>query len=691
LSAAIPSLRNLVFSVGLLLILISVSPGLIENVSAATATGFLRANVAGAPSAATTFTSTGQSIVGSFTSFGGISETQAVAPPDVQVASSQTYIVEMVNLQASIFNKQGSLVKTMSLSSFFGSGSDSLSDPKVLYDPYSGVSGRWFASILDITTNRVLLAISSSSDPTMTPWPTYNGLISASPYCPDQPILGINDDKIVVAANDLTSCITSQSFVGSQYWVITKNDLVNGAPSPGIQSFGPSASLFSVHPAHSLSPTATEYLVANAVASITNGSPNVYAGYVQIISITGVPPNVPTSPPQQQVSLANPITATVFAYQPGTSNFINTDDFRLQDAAFYNSRIWFAFNDGCTPAGDSMQRSCFRLIQLGTAQSPIAETQDFDVGTNGQYLFYPSLSVDGLGNMDVVYGYSSSSSVTGGTNIYPSVAVTGQGYADPASTLAPPLTVLQGSAPANEACRLYGSVTACRYGDYFGAAVDPGNTNLVWIGGEFYASNTWSTQIVSIRVGIPTIVTVNPSTVVAISQWCDSYTCAHTPQNAFTPDTNNATFHYNPGHAIPYGEGPPWASYSYSASIPSGSFISKVEIGALHAEWGYPKYCYGGSSCKGALVPPVGVLTISLNGLSQTTYLGSSGVPFTYATQYVDATSLSTSWSPILLSQLVAQYGFSNYWKCGLVNNNSNYYCNSYLDWLPLRLTYLTT
>jgi hypothetical protein len=138
---------------------------------------------------------------------------------------------------------------------------------------------------------------------------------------------------------------------------------------------------------------------------------------------------------------------------------------------------------------------------IDTTTSPAAVKQDFDFGVNGQYLYYPALKMDGIGDLDLIYGYSSST-------IFSSLAVTGQSATDPANSLTPPQTLKAGSA----------TDTSTRYGDYFGSGLDPSNRNIVWVAGEYHSDTTgacgsfgscWSTFIGSITTVSPVPVTLN--------------------------------------------------------------------------------------------------------------------------------------------------------------------------------------
>ncbi len=420
-------------------------------------------------SPASTAFSVSASSVNSSLGFDGLNQVQSCncAPPDVQVATGPNSLIEMVNLETEIFSKQGSSLKALSLSTFFSTGTDSLSDPKVLFDT---PSGRFFASILDISALSIKVAVSASGDPAGA-WTIFT--LGTSGKCSDQPIIGISDDKFVASANDFTSCSKTGRLAGAQFWVLNKSEMVAGAANIDLASFGPNSTLFSVHPAHSLSSTTTEFMVSTGSGSKANS--------VEIFSITGVPPGTVAV---SMVSLStSQITLPPGGIQPGTSVLVNTGDARVEDAAWLQGKIWYAFNEGCIPPGDTVTRSCLRLTQVNTSTSSII--QDFDFGASGQYYFYPALRVDSLGDLDVVYGYSSST-------IFPSLAITGRAISDPFGSLVQPKNLKLGSADQ----------TSGRYGDYFGAGVDPSSTTTVWVAGEYTsnAGGVWSTFIASMNV-----------------------------------------------------------------------------------------------------------------------------------------------------------------------------------------------
>ncbi|HVH16168.1 MAG TPA: dockerin type I domain-containing protein [Candidatus Angelobacter sp.] len=428
-------------------------------------------------------------------SFEGLNQTESCTciPPDVQVATGPNHVFEMVNRAGRIFSKQGALVQSLNLTKFFLTGNDSLTDPKVLFDQ---ISGRWFASILAGTANfsvgNVTIAVSSTSDPSGM-WNIYVIPTGLSGILPDQPILGVSDDKVDVSANDFSG----PSFKGGQYWILNKSEMTAGVRSIEYATYGPVGvsaataspgfALGSVHPVDSLSPTVTQYMVSTGTSLENNA---VSTNAVQLFAVTGIPPGNLTfrlfSLPVSTISNPDP------GIQPGGN--IDTRDLRVEDASWFQGKLWLTVNDSCMLSGDTGFHACIRLIEIDTAVPTVL--QDFDFCAVNTSCFYGALRTDSQGNLAVIYGFSSST-------IYPSLAVTGQAIGDPLNTLKQPLTLIAGTA-INQPPR-FGS----RYGDYFGASVDPADQTLVWVAGEyinnstrkcFGAQNCWSTRIGSIRV-----------------------------------------------------------------------------------------------------------------------------------------------------------------------------------------------
>lgn len=398
-----------------------------------------------------------------------------VTPPDVQVAAGPINIMEMVNLEGEAWTKDGTPQgQPFDLAAFFGTGSDFISDPKMFYD---NSSGRWFASITDVSSGTVDIAVSSTSDATGD-YCIYS-LKGTNSAILDQPILGSSDDKIVVSANDFDS--STLQFVHAQYWVMSKQDMLSCSPLDFVTKT--TASYFSIHPVQSLTDTTTQYMVSTSQTKV--------GSFVNVFAINGVPPNqVTVSVSQLPVSaISNPPSAT----QRGTFFRLDSGDYRVQDAVWSNGTLWLAHDNKCRPAGDRVARSCLHLVQLDTRSMSVR--QDFDYGMAGKYLFYPALRELPTGGIVLVYGLSSSMQ-------YPQVDVTEQASSDPPNSVEKPTTLEIGKGPVS---LLLGclNATGCRYGDYFGASLDPTNPDLVWVAGEYGSGQlsysglgkTWATEI----------------------------------------------------------------------------------------------------------------------------------------------------------------------------------------------------
>jgi K319-like protein len=431
-----------------------------------------------------TSTSASPSIGKVIPGFDGLTKSQAgfngntFFPPDVPLAVGPTHVVQLVNLAGEIFTKRGVSVSTFSLPTFFkvSGTNDKLSDPRILYD---SLSGRWFASLGDGTTNNVFLAVSTTNDPTRT-WNIYQFGFS---NCPDEPGIGMNDDKFAISAN-LFSSTCNGPFTGVQYYIVNKSDLINGLANPHFVVSSPNASLFSVYPVQSLSSTSTLYMVSVGDDQSNSISLYSFTGTVSsnnnnlVLKIVSLPIQTTHIPPD--------------ALQPGTTTKLDTGDARVENAVWYQGKMWVGFNDACTPPGDMLTRACIRFDKIDANTNTVL--QDFDRGDIGVYYFYPGLQIDGNGNLDYIYGYSS-------TSTFPSLAASGQAVGSTSNTFLKPITLKLGTA----------ADASGRYGDYFEGAVDPSNTSIVWVAGEYHSSSDWSTFISAIDQLPGTSTTIIPS------------------------------------------------------------------------------------------------------------------------------------------------------------------------------------
>lgn len=378
--------------------------------------------------------------------FDGLSEDGWI-PPDVQVAAGPQNVVEMVNNEMGIWSTSGAAEGTRALSDFFGTGSDSISDPWVVYDTGSG---RWFAAILDKTRDNLQIAASHSGDPTgawsvwLHPW-TINGL----PVFLDQEFLGTSDSQVAMTANLYS--LDGTQFKGTAAYVFSKAELVAGASIISYwYYYNYTGSLFSLRAAHSLGTTQTGWL-----AALHPGA----ASSVQLFAVTGTPPNAQVS--SFTVPLGAAVDPPPQGSQPG-GPAIDTGSTRLLDAVWQAGILYLTFNEACGDT-DGTTISCAAVVAISTVTHQLLWR--INIGGGGEDAFYPAAAPDPDRNVLVSFGVSS------GTE-YPSAEAAGI----PAG----------GQTPLSWASVADGThaINNDRYGDYFGAAVDPTHPHAVWLAGE---------------------------------------------------------------------------------------------------------------------------------------------------------------------------------------------------------------
>jgi hypothetical protein len=428
--------------------------------------------------------------VSGFDGLGSNDTCKGCLPPDVHIAVGRDHLVQTINGAIGFWSKNGTYITAKDLNELFNVSSGSItSDPSVLYD---NVTDRWLASILDATNRSVRLAVSITPDPlgswNITNFP-FTG-VNSSMGCPDRPVMGISDDKLVISSNLFWKDNNGRCpydgdgaevhFMGVQFVVVDKNDLV----SEGIlqyKSFEDRRSSF--FPVKSFTPRSELLLVSVGDDTATR---------LSVITIEGDAPDdliLIRSRPNIQTSHIPPN-----AIQPNTNVRIHTGDARVLDAVASSNEVWITFNDACTPSGDTLTRSCFRLLHLDLDNGSLI--QDFDVGFKGSYFFYPALAVDTQKNLFAIFGYSSST-------IFPSLAIIRQSVGSELNTITSSFLIRRGENENREGDLIPpqicdGQNPCARFGDYFSATIDPLNPSTIWVAGEYYKEPTYSTYIASI-------------------------------------------------------------------------------------------------------------------------------------------------------------------------------------------------
>jgi fibronectin type III domain protein len=413
--------------------------------------------------------------------------TAGAIPPDTQIAVGPNHVLEAVNLEVRVWSRPTTTPHVLydtDLASFFGVSIFDfftiVSDPRVVYDP---ISDRWFVSCVTLDPYLYLvgdwrIAVSKTNDPTGA-YTLYQAEFNGE--FPDFPSLGLSDDKLAVTGNafDLP---TMSNFLGSEFLVANKADLVAGVSNPASTYYGHPQPVDTIQVAKSLSSTSKLYLAA---VPADGGSKTL-----EIWSIDGVPGvgngDVATTTP---LTLQAPLAVPPDAVEPGSVR-IMTNDARLQDLSYRNGQLWMSSNTGCTPDGGATVRSCLHFAQVDTATMTIA--QEITYGESGVDYYYPAVTTDAAGNMVSVFTRSSSSE-------YPSVYTGGHQSSDAPGTFQSP-TIVRAGVSAYDA-----SPNDQRWGDYSGIAVDPFDGGAsVWLAGQLMGAGggmNWTTWIAQVSAG----------------------------------------------------------------------------------------------------------------------------------------------------------------------------------------------
>ena len=137
------------------------------------------------------------------TVFAGQSEQGGIAPSDMALAVSQTWVVQVVNEVIAVYDKSGVLQAGFpkSLGTFVGGSGDN-GDPRAFYD---WSANRFVVVVDDFTNGRTYVAASATSDPrgawhvySFNVWGTANCRTGA---CNDFPTTGFDDQTIYLGIN----------------------------------------------------------------------------------------------------------------------------------------------------------------------------------------------------------------------------------------------------------------------------------------------------------------------------------------------------------------------------------------------------------------------------------------------------------------------------------------------------------
>ncbi len=416
-------------------------------------------------------------------------------PPDTQGTVGPNHLMTTLNSQVRIQNKDGTIVSTVSMSTFWAAMNVAEAfDPRVLYDPYAN---RWiFSAGADpqIASASILVGVSQTSDPTGN-WNLYKiKADTGGTLWADFPTLGFNSKWIVVQANMFSNA--SEAFSHSNIWALDKANLYAGGS--GSYTVLKSTAGFTQFPAATYDNTiATEYLL-----ELWNGS----IGQLRLSTITG-----PLGNEVLSVGVAFPSTGAIWQEAAGVTNFapqlgsalkIDLDDTRILNCVYRNGAVWAA-QTIYLPGTGTPKRSAAQWWQIDTTVGNIGRVLQrgrIDDPTNNFDFAYPSIAVNKKG--DAMIGYSRF-----GASQYASANYAFHSASDAGGTNEGDTLLKTGEAPYYKD---FGSKDN-RWGDYSNTAVDPANDTDLWTIQEYASfSNNWGTWWGQLALASPTS-TITPS------------------------------------------------------------------------------------------------------------------------------------------------------------------------------------
>jgi hypothetical protein len=416
-------------------------------------------------------------------------------PPDPIGAVGPDHLVSIVNGSIEWHTRAGVQENSQGLG--LGSGGtaagsffeplnpvNALFDPKVIYDQHAGRFVVVALELQDVTrgdpadTSRILLAVSVDSDPNGS-WffHAINSRVDLGglEYWADYPGFAVDEEAVYITNNMYT--FASNAYGGSLLWIVDKGlgsgGLYDGGAT-GVAIFDP----YTVAGVPTLTSQPAHVFGAGGVPGVGNpgtflvGYSGLSNGTQEFLSIIRVddPLGISGGPvfAHQYVNVGDIDNTTVpmpDAPQAGTATLVETNDRRALHAVWRDNALWATAQ--VVGSGTDAGQATAHWWQLNTATlESISVAQQGDVGgediAGGTYTFFPSIAVDGSGNMGIGFAVSA-------PGIFPSAAYTGRLSSDPLGTVQPSEIFAAGQ---DFYIRTFGS-TRNRWGDYSGIAVDP--------------------------------------------------------------------------------------------------------------------------------------------------------------------------------------------------------------------------
>ncbi len=424
-------------------------------------------------------------------------------PPDGGVAAGPVNVVGVVNSTIQVYDKNGNLLSSQTLSNFFNGipgGSDFIFDPSVVYDSDIGRFWVLATSAHDSSggdpTNRstLLVGISNSSDIVAGGWSIFwlddtingDGSDGDRNAC-DYPHFGIDAQAIYFSCNMFSfPFFSGGSFQYAKVRIMTKDQFMGAGCCSWWDFWDLRERFLNLFTSFTVRPAIMHFSRASdgdfwVNAEGDNGTLKVRRLTNAQNCCNGVGPNLDDA--DQGVGSFN---SPPGAQQPGTSTTIDSGDFRLLFATWQFGHLSTGQSLACNP-GDG-NHSCLGFTEIDVSSYPsMSNVSDFAFGVAGEDLYYPYVEQNSNADKTMVYTRSDATSTFAGAYF--------RGI--PNSGLC--INCIDGEGTLHAGAGSYVNVDSSgrnRWGDYHGAAADPDFLG-VWIEGEYATSSgfSWATEI----------------------------------------------------------------------------------------------------------------------------------------------------------------------------------------------------
>ena len=418
----------------------------------------------------------------------------SASPADGNGAIGPAHFVEFVNGRYSVYNKlTGSKVQTKADINFwiaagitFGTANKHVSDPRVIFDVYSQ---RWFASMVDFnpvldtgTTNRFLLAVSKTSDPTG----VWQGVtIDSDPETgafADFATLGIDADAVYLSGDMFDSSDTQP---GASLLSIPKSSLLANPPSTtGITRFG---ILDYAQRGQILQPVVTTGVATTSERVLAVDSVGIDFKAHDTLILSSISNAADTNSSAilstPQVLKIPPFKVQINPYQPNGTNTLDNGDRRISSMARRVGDVIYAVNGLQTNNHAAIVWSRIDAVKSQLIDTGVIARTNLD-------LFFPSIAANEAGVVVIGLNTCSSNQFIG------SYALVGEPMG--ASLSFGDLIQLRAGTASYDSP---GSDGISRWGDYSATSPDPSDPNRFWtIQMVATAKSVWRTQITEIIV-----------------------------------------------------------------------------------------------------------------------------------------------------------------------------------------------